>query len=170
MTRRHIHYEAAFEDLLRSRGVPYVAVNEARKAIFSGEKVKSFDFLIYLPRGANWLVDIKGRKFPYTTASTKRYWENWVTRDDLDSLLQWEEVFGEGFTAMLVFAYWLAGPEERWPMDPVHPYDGRYYAFLGIRAQEYQQHCRRRSGKWNTVSLTAPTFRTLAQPVQHLLA
>ena len=31
MTKRHIHYEAAFEDFIRSRRVPYVAVDEARR-------------------------------------------------------------------------------------------------------------------------------------------
>ena len=47
MTRRHIHYEAAFEDYLRSEGIAYVAVDEQEKAIFSGARVKSFDFLLY---------------------------------------------------------------------------------------------------------------------------
>ncbi len=64
MARRHIHYEAAFEDYLRSRGLPYVAVDETRKAIFAGTRVKSFDFLVYHDRGSNRLVDVKGRKFP----------------------------------------------------------------------------------------------------------
>ncbi|MHC4674764.1 MAG: HYExAFE family protein, partial [Planctomycetota bacterium] len=64
MTRRHIHYEAAFEDYLRSRGVPYVPVDEARRAIFSGAKIKSFDFLVYPGNEHHWIVDIKGRKFP----------------------------------------------------------------------------------------------------------
>ena len=47
--RRHIHYEAAFEDYLRSRGWPYLPVDEHRKAIFSGARIKSFDFLVYPP-------------------------------------------------------------------------------------------------------------------------
>ena len=64
MARRHIHYEAAFEDYLRSRGLAYVAVDETRKAIFAGARVKSFDFLVYHEPGSNRLVDVKGRKFP----------------------------------------------------------------------------------------------------------
>ena len=58
---RHIHYEAAFEDYLRSRGIPYVPVDETRKAIFSGTRIKSFDFLIYPPESKPWIVDVKGR-------------------------------------------------------------------------------------------------------------
>ena len=61
MTRRHIHYEAAFEDYLRSRGVPYVPVDEAKRAIFAGDKLKSFDFLVYPGGQRHWIVDVKGR-------------------------------------------------------------------------------------------------------------
>ena len=49
MTQRHIHYEAAFEDYLRSRGWPYIPVDEQKKAIFAGARIKSFDFLVYRP-------------------------------------------------------------------------------------------------------------------------
>ncbi len=33
MANRDNHYEAAFEEFLRSRGVPYVAVNEAKRSV-----------------------------------------------------------------------------------------------------------------------------------------
>ena len=72
MTRRHIHYEAAFEDYLRSRGVPYVPVDEAKRVIFGGEKVKSFDFLVYPGDEQHWIVDIKGRQFPYISEQGAR--------------------------------------------------------------------------------------------------
>ena len=39
----HVHYEAAFEDLLRSRQIPYVSVDEARsrRAAKSTTKAKA---------------------------------------------------------------------------------------------------------------------------------
>jgi len=166
MTRRHIHYEAAFEDYLRSQGIAYIAVDEKKKAIFSGARVKSFDFLVYREPGETWLVDVKGRKFPYDTPSHKRYWENWLTLDDLDGLKQWEDVFGGGFVAMVVFAYLLLGPEDRQPTPHVHPYRDEYYAFLAIPAADYAAHARKRSDKWGTVSVAAKTFRSLARPIQ----
>lgn len=86
MARRYIHYEAAFEDYVRSQGWPYVPVDEKKKAIFSGAKVKSFDFIVYPPGRRAWLVDVKGRKFPYETSGGRHYWENWVTREDLEGL------------------------------------------------------------------------------------
>ena len=42
MANRDNHYEAAFEEFLRSRGVPYVAVDEARRSLLSdGASIKS---------------------------------------------------------------------------------------------------------------------------------
>lgn len=166
MTRRHIHYEAAFEDYIRSLGWPYVPVDEQRKVIFSGSRVKSFDFLVYGPGGSAWLVDIKGRKFPYEIGGSKRYWENWVTADDLAGLDSWKGVFGDGFEAMLVFAYWLLGPPDRQPGVTVHGFRGEYYAFLAIPAALYARHARRRSDKWDTVAMPVGLFRKLAKPVE----
>ncbi len=165
MTRRHNHYEAAFQDYLRSRGLPYIAVDEQRKAIFAGARIKSFDFLVYPPSHRAWLADIKGRKFPYDHPGGKRYWENWVTRGDLQGLAEWQQAFGEGFEARLVFAYWLTGSSERLPTVQVHTYRDRYYCFFAVRLDEYASHCRPRSGKWQTVALSARAFRELARPL-----
>ncbi|MCP4248758.1 MAG: HYExAFE family protein [bacterium] len=168
MTRRHIHYEAAFEDYLRSRGLPYIAVDEHRKAIFAGAKIKSFDFLVYSPNGPTWLVDVKGRKFPYAGSGGKRFWENWVTLADLDGLVQWQTAFGDGFQAMLIFAYWLTEGDEKLPTTHVHTFRDQHYAFFCISPQEYRNQCRTRSTKWNTVSLPARIFKELAKPIQVL--
>lgn len=89
MAQRRHHYEHAFEAYLRARRIPYVAVDEARKALLpeshqlrlavpasvrgaipgeAGQHVpvrqsalKSFDFVIY-GQGSNVLVEIKGRR------------------------------------------------------------------------------------------------------------
>lgn len=166
MTRRHIHYEVAFEDYLRSEGIAYVPVDEQRKAIFGGTRVKSFDFLVYREPDLTWIVDVKGRKFPYDTPSNKRYWENWLTQADLQGLQQWQREFGRGFESMIVFAYLLLGPEDRLPTPHVHPFRADYYAFLAISADVYAQHARQRSPKWDTLTVPTRTFRELARPVQ----
>lgn len=98
MAQRRHHYEAAFEDYLRAKRIPYVAVNEARKALLPAQaefsttnvatraatattdnaevkpdSLKCFDFVVYSDRG-NLLIDIKGRKVsrrkPQTAGST----------------------------------------------------------------------------------------------------
>ncbi|MDX2118602.1 MAG: HYExAFE family protein [Planctomycetota bacterium] len=78
MAQRRHHYEQAFEELLRTRRIPYVAVDEARKALVPdsgplrwrhdsppGEdnpaSLKSFDFVLY-GDGINLLAEVKGRR------------------------------------------------------------------------------------------------------------
>jgi hypothetical protein len=47
MANRDNHYEAAFEEYLRARGIPYVAVDEARRSLMAdGESIKSLDFIV----------------------------------------------------------------------------------------------------------------------------
>lgn len=44
VANRDNHYEAAFEDYLRARGIPYVAVDEAKRSLLSsGASIKSLD-------------------------------------------------------------------------------------------------------------------------------
>lgn len=168
MSRRHIHYEAAFEDYVRSQGWPYVPVDEGRKAIFSGARIKSFDFLVYRPGKRAWLVDVKGRKFPYVINGTKRYWENWVTREDLEGLRQWKSVFGEDFEPGLMFAYWLVNPTDPEPRATLHRHREENYGFLWISAADYVANSRPRSAAWNTVSVPTRIFRALAKPLQEV--
>ncbi len=75
MANRDNHYEAAFEAYLRSRGVPYVAVDEAKRSVLSdGGSIKSLDFIVSAP-AATWLVDVKGRRFP-AGEEQKQYWKD----------------------------------------------------------------------------------------------
>ena len=97
----HIHYEKAFEHAVRQMQLPYVAVDEAKRAAFRDAKLKSFDFIVYAPGGTNWLIDVKGRRWTARGKSRKPAWENWATQADLDGLKQWQEVFGVGFRALL---------------------------------------------------------------------
>lgn len=80
--------------------------------MFAGARIKSFDYLVYPPGSLAWLVDVKGRRFPYVDeqGGSRRYWESWITREDLSGLADWESVFGQEYEARLVFAYLLQGP------------------------------------------------------------
>lgn len=76
VANRDNHYEAAFEEYLRGRGVPYVAVDEAKRSVLSdGGSIKSLDFIVSTFGQGSWLVDVKGRKFP-SGDITKQYWKN----------------------------------------------------------------------------------------------
>jgi len=173
MAHRNVHYEAAFEDYLRAKEWPYVAVDEAKKAIFAGAGLKNFDFVVYATDGPNLLADVKGRKFPDTSAPGRREggraWENWVTRQDVEGLAQWEQVFGADFTGVLVFAYWLQGPPERAPFEEVHFFRQRHYAFMAVPLAEYTAAAKPRSAKWQTLTMPTRLFRQAARDIAKLL-
>lgn len=171
MTRGSDHYEAAFESYLKSRSIPFVSVDETRRAVFAGAKIKSFDYLVYPPNRRSWLVDVKGRHFPYVDeqGGGKRYWESWITREDLGGLADWETVFGEEYEARLVFAYLLQGPPDRWPPLPPHVVEGESYIFYTATLADYRRVCRGRSDRWQTVSVPNGTFRRIVRPLDSFL-
>jgi len=164
----HIHYEAAFEDYLQAQQIPYVAVDEAKKATFRDAKLKSFDFIVYSRGDHNWLVDIKGRRWVRRRPGSRPAWENWVTQADLEGLRQWQEVFGPGFGGLLVFAYWLE-PGSEPPPEVVHTFRAQRYVFAGVPLENYEKHARLRSPKWGTVSVPRRAFAQFVRPIRDWL-
>jgi hypothetical protein len=162
MADRSIHYEAAFEAFLRDKGIPYVAVDEAKKALFSSAKLKCFDFVVYSKNGPNLLIDVKGRQ-AQGKANSAGSFQTWTTEQDVTDLMQWEQVFGEGFKAVLAFIYWIDAPLT--PEENMFEHKGRWYLLLGVDLSEYRNHMRRRSVKWETVALPAAEFKLLARPI-----
>lgn len=71
------------EKLLRANATPYIAVDEAKKALFAGAKLRSFHFVVYMQTGRNWLVMCGER--------TK------INKAEMD---QWGGIFGEGFAVV----------------------------------------------------------------------
>lgn len=165
MADRTVHYEAAFEAYLRQRGIPYVAVDEAKKAMFANARLKSFDFVVYNKSGSNLLVDIKGRQLRGRKGGAS--FQTWATEQDVKDLLQWQQVFGDGFTAVLMFVYWIDPPLT--PEPGMFEFRERWYLCLGIALAEYQDHMRRRSVKWETVAIPQADFRSLAKPIDSWL-
>ncbi len=169
MANRDNHYEAAFEAYLRSRGVPYVAVDEARRSLLADfSSIKSLDYIVSAPGEITWLVDVKGRKFP-GGEEHKQYWKNWSPAEDLRSLAQWEELFGETFRGLFVFAYNVLGDRSPLPAEKLFEHREGLYAFLGVCLADYVACARRISPRWDTVALPAAEFRRLAQPVDEML-
>ncbi len=138
MADRSVHYEAAFEAFLRDRKIPYVAVDEAKKALFANAKLKSFDFVVYSKTGPNLLVDVKGRQAKKT--STRRQYESWTTQRDVEDLAQWQQVFGEGFKAVFAFLYWIDTP--LLTEAGMFEHRDRCYVLMGIDLTEYRDHMR----------------------------
>lgn len=164
----HVHYEAAFEHYLQVHQIPYVAVDEGKKATFRDARLKSFDFVLYSTGPTSWLADVKGRRWIARRRSRKPAWENWATQADLDGLRQWEEVFGAGFAGLLVFAYWLPAHADP-PPEVTHTYRAQRYVFAGIPLETYALHARIRSPKWGTVNLPVSEFARHVRPIRDWL-
>ena len=174
MVKRNNHYEAAFEAYLRACRVPYVAVDEAKRSLLAGgDSVKSLDFIVSpnetVPSDVgrspySWLVDVKGRRFP-SGDKNKQYWKNWSTRDDILSLYRWEDLFGQQFGGLFVFAFNIVGDRAPLPATELFEFRRALYGFVAIRLADYLSHARGISPKWDTVAVSASDFRRLARPV-----
>ena len=178
MAQRRFHYEQAFEHYLRANRIPYVAVDEAKKALMPATAkrqaaksvdavaaLKSFDFVVYAPHG-NLLVDVKGRMFgsDKSSASTSsRRYESWVTQDDVDSLQQWQKLFGPDFTATFVFAYCLRQQPPDALFDELFAFGEKWYALREVTLADYMREMTPRSGKWHTVHVPAGAFSRISR-------
>jgi hypothetical protein len=181
--RRH-HYEHAFETFLRSRRVPYVAVDEAKKALVpegqplliqsqdrdgkAGAALKSFDFVIY-GQGSNLLVEVKGRRIARRMLSNpasapKGRLETWVTHDDVSSLQAWGRLFGPEFTPAFVFIYWCDEQPPDALFEEIFEHRGRWYALRAITLEDYVGAMKVRSLRWRTVHVPTSAFDRLSRP------
>ena len=173
MAQRRFHYDAAFEYYLRARQIPYVAVDEARRALSAAgsdatapAKLKSFDFVVYSEKADNLLVDVKGRKH---SGKTGKSYQNWVTRDDVDSLAKWGELFGSGFDAVFAFLFWCDDQPEDALFNDLFEYNDRWYVVLAIRLSDYVPHVKQRSVKWDTGAIPADVFQSRSVPLVEML-
>ena len=81
---RKYPFREVVERFLRDNGIPYINVDEAKRALFAGAKLRSFHFVVYRTNGKNWLVH---------TAQMRK-----EIREDLK---QWVEIFGDGFIGVI---------------------------------------------------------------------
>ena len=167
MANRDNHYESAFEEFLRSRQVPYVAIDESKRALSDDASLKSLDFSVSSSSRPTWLVDVKGRRFP--SGRQKHYWKNWSTRDDLRSLSRWEEIFGDHFEGLFVFAYEVRGDLAPLPEDQLFEHRQALYGFVAVPLRDYTAYARLVSPKWDTVSVATRLFRRMAEPFETFL-
>lgn len=170
MKVRRSHYELAFEAYLDRRGTPYVSVEDVRNMVKGRTGAKAFDYVVYPAAGPACLVDVKGRKFPQRSDNGDCRQKNWVTRSDVDGLLTWQGLFGEGYESVFVFAYWLAEPDGMPPPlfedDDVLRFSGRRYRFWLAPVGEYSKHYKRISKSWDTVCIPRDEFLKLSRSLE----
>jgi hypothetical protein len=168
---RNNHYEAAFEAYLRHHRLTTVAVDESRRSTLDDESIKSIDFIVYGSAESRLLIDVKGRKFPVGSGRRNRFeWQSWSPREDVDGLLRWEQRFGYGYRAVLLFMYQLL-PMVELPLGTrdLWTFRNKRYLLRGVEVHDYQRLMRVRSPRWNTVHLPLPAFRKVVRPFSEFL-
>ncbi|MGH9909394.1 MAG: HYExAFE family protein [Nitrososphaerales archaeon] len=152
MTKRrgmHSEYEKVFEEIIRTCEIPYIAINEAKRAVVRGKKIKSLDFIVASKNGI-YLLDIKGKTFPYgwpkRSIGPRDYWENWVHKDDLEGMELWSKLFeSRKVQSLLVFVYKIVKKDELEKFVDYVKMQNTYYGFVAIPASVYKQHWKQRS-------------------------
>ena len=167
------HYERAFENWLIDNRIQYIAVDEHKRSAFGRLKIKSFDFLLYPNNQQNApqviIAELKGRLFKGTSFEKLAGLECWVTAEDIDGLSKWQKVFGPGHKAVFVFAYKTANIDVDFDGRDVYDFDTDRYIFFAVKLDDYREFMKRRSPKWQTVTLPADKFRRCAVQMQNLL-
>ena len=162
-------YERAFENWLVDNRIQYVAVDESKRAAFGRSNIKSFDYLLY-PRNQQIIIaELKGRSFKGTGFAKLTGFECWVTTDDVDGLARWQQVFGPDHIAVFAFAYKIQNIDVDFDGREVYDFAQDKYVFFAVKLDDYRRFMKRRSPKWQTVTLPADKFRQCAVQMQNLL-
>lgn len=197
MAHRRFHYDLAFEYYLRDRAIPYVAVDEAKRALFTcktstdqgsektttttttgpnpAEPFPEENKPIRLKNFDFVVYNSKGRNLLVDVKGRKhsgrrpRSFDNWVTRSDVHCLSRWQTLFGEGFDAAFAFLYWCEREPPGVLFQEVFQHGDRWYTMLAVRLSDYREHLRTRSPRWGTVSIPADQFAKLSTPLKRLI-
>ena len=80
-----IPFRRQVEDFLKQEQLPYIRVDEAKRALFAGARLRSFHLVVYMAKtGPNWLL-----------------WAGPLNRECRKDMQQWESIFGDGFMAVI---------------------------------------------------------------------
>lgn len=153
-------YERAFEAHLRALRLTCIPIEESRRTFLDNQSLKSLDFIVRTPSGRFLLIDVKGRRL----VARRNTLESWATRDDIESMGRWQSRFGENARSLLVFVYHLSDNSATIHFDESFVHAERVYGCLAVSLDDYRMHMRRRSPKWDTVNLSAASFRQVARP------
>ena len=163
------HYERAFENWLIDNSIRYLPVDDHKRAVFSRSKIKSFDFILYGPGGRIMIAEVKGRKFRGTSLEKMTGFECWVTAEDVDGLVKWQEILGPAYQAVFIFVYLIKNIDVDFNGVDVFDFNADRYVFFTVKLEDYRSFMKCRSPKWQTVTLPADKFRRCAVQINDFL-
>jgi hypothetical protein len=162
-------YERAFEGWLIDHHVEYLRADEHKRIGTPRESVKNFDFLLYANHSRRIIVEVKGRTFEGTSLADMTGLDCWVTLDDVEGLRTWQQALGPDHEAVFVFAYRIANVDVELDGREKLVVDEDTYVFFCVGIEDYRRHMKRRSPKWQTVTLPAQAFRQCVRELKDLL-
>ena len=163
------HYERAFENWLLDNRIPYVRADESKRTSFGRLDIKSFDFLVEASGRRTIIAEVKGRKFKGINPAKMVGFECWVTAEDVDSLGKWQQILGDSYQAAFIFAYKIENIDLDFDGKEVLEFDDNRYLFFCVKLEDYSRFMKRRSPKWQTVTLPADKFRETAIHISDFL-
>ena len=169
MANRDNHYEAAFEEFLRSRGVPYVAVDEAKRSLHERRGVDQEPrFHRFRPRPGH----LAGRREGPPLSFRRR--AEAVLEELVDPRRPAEPgPMGRAVRAQLPRAVRLRlrrlGDRAPLPAEELFECRGSLYGFIAVPLSDYAAHAHPISPRWDTWAMPAGDFRRLARPLADLL-
>lgn len=162
------HYEKAFENWLIDNRIKYTSIDQSKRAAFGKAKLKSFDFLLERDGKSTIIAEVKGRIFKGDSFEKLTKLECWSVADDVEGMLQWQKVFGDGHEAYFIFTYCMENPDVDFDGRGFYEYSQKRYVSLAIRLEDYRRFMKLRSPKWRTVTLSAADFRRCAIDLEEL--
>lgn len=163
------HYERAFENWLLDNRIPYIRADESRRSYFGQSDIKSFDFLVEAANGRRIIAEVKGRTFKGTSPPKLAGFESWVTEEDVESLGRWQEILGDGHQPVFVFAYRIEKIDVDFDGMEILDFDDSRYLFFCVKLEDYCRFMKRRSPRWQTVTLPAEKFREIAMHINEYI-
>ncbi len=162
-------YERAVEEYLREHGLAYLGITQSRRSLAGGRSVKNFDFLVRAHTGQHYLVEVKGRQFPYVNGGRRVFWENWLHEDDIEGLRRWRGYFGFGFTALICYAYCITDPEYLDTFASQVDWQRKTFGFVALTLETFMEVGKQRSLRWQALHVPSAVFRQVVAPLSAFL-
>lgn len=161
-------YEWCVIEYLKYRELHHYRIEDLKKFMDKNEdeSIKNFDILVP-GDDENVLIEVKGRK---ASGKNKLRFENWVTGEDIQSLMHWKKKFGEHFLSIFCFVYKIDFdmPAANTAFTCFSANNMRF-AMFGIELDKYIAESSLRSIKWNTFSLNSKAFIKHSRPFTYFL-